>query len=168
MYYTERKPKNENGGSLGMRLTFGYYSVLSLWAFPAWLLYLKCMHKYTYVNILSGLPLSLHAFPKWECLWHSIFIFLFTAALAVVRTAFGQGTGPIYLSSVICTGTESSLLSCSHSGIGVISCGHYYDAGVVCPTCKLVNAQASTQIRSCHWLCMCHSCMSQVRISKIR
>ena len=49
---------------------------------------------------------------------------------------FGQGTGLIHLSNVGCTGTESSLLSCSHSGIGVTYCGHYEDVGVVCPTCK--------------------------------
>ena len=70
------------------------------------------------------------------------FIFLFLAALAVIRATFGRGTGPIYLSSVGCTGTESSLVSCSHSGIGVTYCSHYSDAGVVCPSCTLVNLQA--------------------------
>ena len=53
--------------------------------------------------------------------------------------AFGQGTGPIYLGNVRCTGSESSLLSCSHSGIGVAYCSHYEDAGVVCPPCKLTS-----------------------------
>ena len=84
------------------------------------------------------------------------FIFLFIAALAVVRAGFGQGTGPVYLSNVGCAGTESSLLSCSHSGIGITSCSHYSDAGVVCPSCKLVNVQASAQTRSCHCMLFLH------------
>ena len=91
------------------------------------------MHKYMHVNTYSG------------TVCNGIFIFLFIAALAVIRAAFGRGTGPVYLNSVGCAGTESSLLSCSYSGIGV-TCSHSYDAGVVCPTCKLVNVQASTKI----------------------
>ena len=66
------------------------------------------------------------------------FILLFIAAIAVTRAAFGRGTGPVYLNSVRCSGTESSLLSCSHSGIGV-ACSHSGDAGVVCPSGKLVK-----------------------------
>ena len=62
---------------------------------------------------------------------------LLTSALALTGAAFGQGTGPTYLNSVQCTGTESSLLSCSHSGIGATYCSHSSDAGVVCPSCKL-------------------------------
>ena len=73
------------------------------------------------------------------------FSFLFIAALAITRTVFGQGTGPIYLNSVRCTGTESSLLSCSHSGIGVTYCLHTYDVGVVCPSCTLINDKYQIQ-----------------------
>ena len=60
----------------------------------------------------------------------------YTIAIAVFQAAFGQGIGPVFLSNVRCTGAESSLLSCSHSGIGVSYCSHYEDAGVVCPPRK--------------------------------
>ena len=47
---------------------------------------------------------------------------------------FGGGIGPILLDRVGCSGTESSLLNCSHSGVGIHSCGHSEDAGVICHT----------------------------------
>ena len=58
------------------------------------------------------------------------------------HAAFGRGTGPILLNLAGCTGTESSLLNCSHWD------NYYYyhflfyyitdcnDVGVVCPSCK--------------------------------
>ena len=46
---------------------------------------------------------------------------------------FGQGTGPIWLDNVVCTGSETTLASCGHLGFKVIrSCGHYEDMGVRC------------------------------------
>ena len=50
------------------------------------------------------------------------------------RTAsqFGQGTGPILMSSVGCSGQESKLLECSYQPFPYSSCTHYYDAGVKC------------------------------------
>ena len=63
-------------------------------------------------------------------------IFLYTIAIAVNQAGFGQGTGPVLLSNVRCTGTESSLLSCSHDETYLYRCLHDNDAGVVCPPCK--------------------------------
>ena len=57
--------------------------------------------------------------------------------VAVFQAAFGQGTGPVLLSYVRCTGADSSLLRCSRIGTYLHQCSHSQDAGVVCPPCKL-------------------------------
>ena len=57
-----------------------------------------------------------------------------TAAIARVNAAFGEGTGPIFLSHLNCEGGESGLLDCDkHSTLGLVECSHAEDAGVVCP-----------------------------------
>ena len=50
---------------------------------------------------------------------------------------FGQGSGPIWLSNVTCTGSESTLASCGHHGVGITShCYHSEDIGVRCNGAK--------------------------------
>jgi hypothetical protein len=47
----------------------------------------------------------------------------------------GRGTGKVWLNGMGCTGTETSLESCSHSAWGGVSSAcrtNQYDAGVVC------------------------------------
>uniref|UniRef100_A0A3P9CXV2 SRCR domain-containing protein n=1 Tax=Maylandia zebra TaxID=106582 RepID=A0A3P9CXV2_9CICH len=57
------------------------------------------------------------------------------SALEVPQSAhFGAGTGQIWLDNVTCSGNESSLTDCQHSGFGSNGCEHGQDAAVICNT----------------------------------
>ena len=55
----------------------------------------------------------------------------FTDATAYSLARYGQGTGPIHLDNVACTGTEEALVSCAYVG-HTSDCFHFEDAGVHC------------------------------------
>ena len=56
-----------------------------------------------------------------------------SSGTAIGSAGFGQGSGSIWLDSVTCTGSESTLASCGHLGVNVTkSCTHAKDAGVRC------------------------------------
>ena len=56
-----------------------------------------------------------------------------SSGTAIGSASFGQGSGPILLDSVTCSGNESTLASCGHLGVGVTrSCNHREDAGMRC------------------------------------
>ena len=56
-----------------------------------------------------------------------------SSGTAIRSAGFGQGSGSIFLDSVLCNGSESALASCGHLGINVSrSCSHAEDAGVRC------------------------------------
>ena len=56
-----------------------------------------------------------------------------TGSVAYSNARFGQGTGPIALSNLVCSGTETSIFDCRHSGLfNVGTCTHAEDASVEC------------------------------------
>ena len=50
---------------------------------------------------------------------------------------FGQGTDPIVLDDVQCTGTETRLIDCPYTATH--NCIHLEDAGVMCQPCELCS-----------------------------
>ena len=56
-----------------------------------------------------------------------------SSGTAIGSAGFGQGSGSIWLNGITCTGSELTIASCGHFGVGVTSsCLHYEDAGVKC------------------------------------
>ncbi len=74
----------------------------------------------------------------------------------MVDVNFGPGSGPIFLSSLSCSGTESSLLNCNaFRYISAHNCDHSKDVGVICE-CKYNTAIYSQFI--IHQQYVCDSC----------
>ena len=65
-----------------------------------------------------------------------------TGATTLTGSSVVDGTGQIVLDDLRCTNTETRLVDCPHSGVGVHNCVHSDDAGVRCLpslTSKTIN-----------------------------
>nr|XP_021330839.1 scavenger receptor cysteine-rich type 1 protein M130-like [Danio rerio] len=64
---------------------------------------------------------------------------------------FGQGSGLIWMSLVLCTGSESILKNCGSAGLTKHDCSHYKDAGVICS--EILHDQT--------WMSVCDAAFDQ-------
>ena len=61
---------------------------------------------------------------------------IFYSSGYTIYAYYGQETGPIWLDDLICSGSELTLLQCSHRGLGNHSCSHSDYATMRCTGSK--------------------------------
>ncbi|XP_057184781.1 scavenger receptor cysteine-rich type 1 protein M160-like, partial [Triplophysa rosa] len=72
---------------------------------------------------------------------------------------FGPGSGKIWKDNVECSGSETTILSCSSKKLGDHNCKHNEDAGVICSGVRLVGgSRCSGRVEMPHgntWMSVC-------------
>ena len=75
------------------------------------------------------------------------FIIALSDATALSNAFYGQGSGPIHIDDVACTGTETNILLCTYDSV-TSDCGHSEDAGVQCQVDSRFMDKLTLQSRS--------------------
>uniref|UniRef100_A0A673IHN0 Si:dkey-21h14.10 n=1 Tax=Sinocyclocheilus rhinocerous TaxID=307959 RepID=A0A673IHN0_9TELE len=85
-------------------------------------------------------------------------------ALSAPKSAhFGEGSGPIWISDLVCTGSESTLMNCRLIGWG-IEANHAEDAGVICSVRLVGGSRCSGRVEVPHnqtWMSVCDAAFDQ-------
>ncbi|XP_060947171.1 lysyl oxidase homolog 4-like [Limanda limanda] len=67
-----------------------------------------------------------------------------TAREALTKAQLGQGTGPIHMNSVQCTGRERTITECTYRPVPLYSCKHNQDVAI---RCNVPNTGLQTTVR---------------------
>ena len=82
-----------------------------------------------------------------DCLWFHCY----QGAISYSNSFYGNTSGPMWIDNGRCTGSENSILNCTHNGIGVLasSCDHMDESGVECPG-RLITVSKYTNKVNCY------------------
>ena len=68
---------------------------------------------------------------KVYCTYQTLLLYC-AESVPVLSSVYGNGSSPILLDNVLCTGQESNILECMHNGLKISNCGQDEIAGVHC------------------------------------
>ena len=60
--------------------------------------------------------------------------------MALTRSHYGRGSGPVYLDNINCVGSEDAVINCTRQSFGTVNANcrtHHEDASVNCSTGKV-------------------------------
>ena len=82
---------------------------------------------------------------------------LHTGAVAQCCAHYGQGSGPVQVQNIVCSGSEPTISECSHSGTPGID--HSMDIGVQCQPKTATGTHTFVHVYTCVYMYMYMLCM---------